>query len=520
MKNLKFLSLTLSTLLIFAFTSGCGAKANDMMAPGDADDYVDYEGMEGIREESGADADDAEGALIENPFISADANPISTFSADVDTASYAYFRKLTEQGYTPEGLKKQFKSSPLRTEEMVNYFDYSYTLPKSGEVFGIETVIAPTPWNQSSHLLMLGLATEKASEKLPNNLVFLIDVSGSMSSSDKLPLLKKAFGNLVSALDEKDTVSVVTYSGREDTVLSGCPGNRDEEIMNAINGLEASGSTNGEAGLTRAYSLARDYFKENGNNRIILASDGDLNVGISSPEELKNYISEKRNEGIFLSVLGFGTGNYKDSAMSALAQNGNGVYYYIDGEREAEKVLGEDILSTLYTVAKDVKLQLTFDPAYVSMYRLIGYENRMLNTEDFEDDTKDAGEVGAGHSVTVCYELILAENALEKNNDPATFATLGIRYKLPKESESTMKEYLITDEAVTDTPDGDFKFAAAVIEASMILNGSKFNADKVTLSDALALAKGANVTNDEYKQEFCNIIAALAGQESNVNKST
>ena len=262
----------------------------------------------------------------------------------------------------------------------------------------------------------------KKTEKGANNLVFLIDVSGSMASDDKLPLLKKAFSNLVSALDENDRVSIVTYSGKEEVVLSGCKGNRDEEIMNAINSLEASGSTNGEAGLTRAYSIAKDYFIADGNNRIIMASDGDLNVGISSESELKSYIETKRDEGIFLSVLGFGTGNYKDEKMSALAQNGNGVYYYIDGEREAEKVLGEDLFATLYTVAKDVKFQLEFNSEQVSKYRLIGYETRMLNTEDFDDDTKDAGDVGAGHSITVCYEIMLTDRALETEN--AEFARL------------------------------------------------------------------------------------------------
>ncbi len=517
MKKLKILSIVLSMLLTLTVFASCSASDQNMEG-GELGDQVmgpNFDNgaipeMGGELEEGDTGETAGEPAFVENPFVDASVSPISTFSADVDTASYTYLRKLCSQGYDLEALKQQIKYSPLRTEELVNYFDYSYNMPAEGKLFGVQTTMAKTPWNANSYLLMLGLATEQVAEKGANNLVFLIDVSGSMASSDKLPLLKKAFSNLVSSLDERDTVSIVTYSGEEKIVLSGCRGDRDEEIMRAVNSLEAEGSTNGEAGLTMAYSVAKDYFIEGGNNRIIMASDGDLNVGISSEAELKSFIETKRNEGIFLSVLGFGTGNYKDAKMSALAQNGNGVYYYIDGEREAEKVLGSDLLSTLYTVAKDVKLQLTFDSTAVSKYRLIGYESRMLNTEDFEDDTKDAGEVGAGHTVTVCYEIILNESTAEEQM-PRTVATLGIRYKAPDSNVSVPEEFIITEDIITDTPSDDFKFISAVIETSMILNGSKYNAGGVTLQNVLDTLNSLNLSDDVYKTEFQTIVSELVG---------
>lgn len=446
----------------------------------------------------------------ENPFVNVATSPVSTFSADVDTASYALFRKLVNSDYSLTELKKHAQTDILRTEEMVNYFDYNYTLPADGEVFGTTASIAQSPWNDSTYLLMLGLATEAPSDKGSNNLVFLIDVSGSMASADKLPLLKNAFSYLVSALDENDTVSIVTYSGKEEVVIQGCAGNKDEEIMNAIHSLKANGSTNGESGLKKAYEIAAERFIKGGNNRIIMASDGDLNVGISSPEELKRYISQKKDEGIFLSVLGFGTGNYRDDTMSALAQNGNGVYYYIDSDREAEKVLGTDLLSTLHTVAKDVKFQLTFDPNYVSEYRLIGYENRLLNTEDFNDDTKDAGEVGAGHTLTVCYELKLAENALTDAGKTADWMKLAMRYKLPEGTDSILKESWLGGALLTDAPSKDFQFVASVIQTAMIVNGSAYNQKQISLAAVLDTLTTLDLTDDQDKSEFKALIEKLA----------
>ena len=513
MRGIRILACVLTLVIGLTAFAGCaGANMDDAGAllPENGDNvgaiYPENSPEEGAEDADGGPMADS-AKLYENPFIETAKNNISTFSADVDTASYTYFRKLVSQGYTLTELKDQISRAPLRTEEMINYFDYSYTLPTEGEVFGTEATVARTPWNEDSYLLMLGIATEELTEKGANNLVFLIDVSGSMASSDKLPLLKKAFSYLVSSLDERDRVSIVTYSGKESVVLSGCRGDRDEEIMSAVNSLEAEGSTNGEAGLTRAYSLAKDYFIEDGNNRIIMASDGDLNVGISSESELQSYIETKRDEGIFLSVLGFGTGNYKDAKMSALAQNGNGVYYYIDGEREAEKVMGEDLLSTLYTVAKDVKFQLEFDSRYVGKYRLIGYETRMLNAEDFDDDTKDAGDVGAGHSLTVCYELILTDGASEAEN--MTLATLKMRYKSPSSDESVLREMTVDGSAITDTPDVDFAFISAVIETAMILNQSRYNAKGIRLEQVAESLLALDINGNEDKAEFIRMIESL-----------
>ena len=340
--------------------------------------------------------------------------------------------------------------------------------------------------------------------------MFLIDVSGSMSSDDKLPLLKKAFAYLTDNLTENDVVSIVTYSGREEVVLTGCEGTEKAAIMSAVNSLKASGSTNGESGLRKAYDLAKEYYITGGNNRIIMASDGDLNVGISSAEELKKFVEEKRDQGIYLSVLGFGTGNYKDGNMEALADNGNGVYYYIDGEYEAEKVFCTDLVSTLYTVAEDVKLQLTFDPAYVSEYRLVGYENRLLNTEDFNDDTKDAGEVGAGHCLTVCYELKLVPQHTETETADQAWMTLAVRYKEPGEKESRLNEYAVGSSAYTEDPDKDFRFAASVIRLSMMLHGSEYLSDGIKVGDLLTELASLDLQNDPDKEQLTDLIRMLA----------
>jgi Ca-activated chloride channel family protein len=446
-------------------------------------------------------------SFVENPFINTSNNNVSTFSADVDTASYTYFRKLINQGYTLEHLRNG--GNAFRTEEFINYFRYDCPTPEDGKLFGVRTDIVACPWSSDSHLLRITLQAETATPTAGNNLVFLIDVSGSMSSKDKLPLLKKAFSYLVGSLGENDKVSIVTYSGKEEIVLDGCAGNADEMIMTAINSLVAGGATNGQAGLTEAYRIAEKHFIEGGNNRIIMASDGDLNVGISSAEELTRFIEQKRDQGVYLSVLGFGTGNYRDSNMEALADNGNGVYYYIDGETEAEKVLGTDILSTLYTVAEDVKLQIEFSPEYISSYRLIGYENRLLNKEDFEDDTKDAGEVGASHQVTVCYEIKLKANPI--SSLIPNLLTLRIRYKNPGESLSLLNEYTYGEETVRvgNEISDDIKFICALIETSMILHNSEY-AKNITIDDVLETLESLDIDSSFEKNEFRELIRKLA----------
>ena len=455
------------------------------------------------------------GKFIENKFIKTEDAEVSTFSADVDTASYTYFRKLVNQGYSLKEMIS-YAGQSVRTEEMLNYFSYDYTAPADGQLFGVNSFITKCPWNSEAVLLTLGLRADDAIPSAGNNLVFLIDVSGSMRSSDKLELLKKAFTYLTEQLTEKDTVSIVTYSGKEAVVLTGCPGNKTEKILSAVRNLEASGSTNGQAGLEKAYTLAADYFIEGGNNRIIMASDGDLNVGISSAEELKKYVETKRDQGIYLSVLGFGTGNYRDSNMEALADNGNGVYYYIDGEAEAEKIFGQDLLGTLYTVAEDVKLQITFDKTFVDSYRLVGYENRLLQKEDFEDDTKDAGDVGAGHTVTVCYELILteaAESAISRTGEDAVaeqqqWLSLAVRHKAPGENESQLNEYSIGNGQFGDASD-DVKFMCAVIETAMLLHESEYLVD-ISLENIISSLDELDLSDDIYKEEFRELLKKLA----------
>ena len=457
-------------------------------------------------QEEGIISPNSQSSVQENPFKGANNHPTSTFSADVDTASYTLFRKHVNQGYAWESMQTDYVGGNIRTEEMLNYFDYDYNEPIEGDLFGVSAQIVPCPWNADNRLLMLGLKATDAAAPTGNNLVFLVDVSGSMNSEDKLPLLQKTFSYLVSNLTANDRVSIVTYAAGERVVLEACPGNQYEEIMHAINNLQAGGSTNGQAGLQKAYEIAGSCYIEGGNNRIIMASDGDLNVGIRDPEQLKAFVEEKRKSGIYLSVLGFGSGNFRDDNMETLADHGNGVYYYIDGEVEAEKIFGSELCSTLTTVANDVKLQVTFDATYIRKYRLIGYENRILSQEDFKDDTKDAGEVGAGHTLTVCYEITLTDNTVAPE---AGYATLAVRWKNPGESESVLREYGIGDESVKDTLNDDALFAAAIIETAMLLHNSRYKGN-ASLENVLALL-GDMQQKDFYQAEFEQLIRELQG---------
>ncbi len=487
---------------------------SDALKPGDSYDVADEDiamgepeaGNDGAQKPSDGETTkpgEPQLTIPENPVIKTADNNVSTFSADVDTASYSYFRKLVQEyGYDLQTL--QSSMIHFRTEEFINYFKYDVAEPKESELFGVHTELSPCPWNQNAMLLRLTLQAEQAKPTAGNNLVFLIDVSGSMSSQDKLPLLKKSFAYLAENLGPDDTVSIVTYSGAERVVLEGCKGSDSQRILAAINGLESGGSTNGEAGLTMAYRIAESYMIEGGNNRIIMASDGDLNVGISSAEELKQYVEEKRGQGVYLSVLGFGSGNYKDGNMEALADNGNGVYYYIDGLTEAEKVFGTDLLGTLYTVAEDVKLQLTFDKEIVESYRLIGYENRIMNEEDFRDDTKDAGEVGASHQVTVCYEIVLNGDEVQVKD---SYMTLAVRYKNPGEPVAREDSYEIGYPQITDGESEDMEFISAVIELTMLLRNSKY-AEGVTIEGIYAKLAALDLEN-AYQIEFRELVKSL-----------
>ncbi|MBQ7391835.1 MAG: von Willebrand factor type A domain-containing protein [Clostridia bacterium] len=501
------------TALLFCVTS-CNAMKND--APGSEDAGNKAPTLNGVvagthpenapatPEDSKNDPDSAN-KFLENPFIATDENNVSTLSADVDTASYTYFRKLVNSGYSWQELSRY--SSNFRTEEFLNYFKYTAEQPSENELFSVNPVLIPCPWNENNVLLSMTLQAADATPTAGNNLVFLIDVSGSMMSSDKLPLLKKAFSHLTDQLGENDIISIVTYSGKETVVLDGCTGNKKETILAAINSLNASGSTNGEAGLQKAYQIAEKHRIEGGNNRIIMASDGDLNVGISSESALKQYITEKREAGIFLSVLGFGTGNYRDEKMETLADNGNGVYLYVDGEGEAEKIFSTDLLANLYTVAKDVKMQITFDKTYVASYRLIGYENRILNEEDFTDDTKDAGEVGAGHQITVCYELRLADGA---KVDGAQWLELAVNDKLPDESVSVRPNlYNIGYADYIKTPDADRTFMIAVIETCMLLHSSEYLPEGFDLDNILHSLNALDLSDYPERAEFRTLLTKL-----------
>lgn len=456
----------------------------------------------------------------ENGFKVVEIDPLSTFSADVDTASYANVRRMIMDGYSLE----EIDPDAVRPEEFINYFSYDLNMPKKGDKFGLSAELSECPWNEDHSLMMVGMTTKpiERDESKPTNLVFLIDVSGSMFGDDKLGLLQKSFCELVDELNENDRVSVVTYASGVRTVLESATGDQKRKIKKAINGLEAGGSTNGEGGLKMAYELAEDNFIEEGNNRVILATDGDLNVGISSEEELKKFIEKKRKSGVYLSVLGFGSGNLKDNKMETLADYGNGNYSYIDSLMEAKKVLVEEMSSTLETVADDVKLQVEFNPEYINAYRLIGYENRMLNAADFNNDKKDAGEIGAGHSVIALYEIIWADTkdsinlkygkkSVRREFD-GEYATLSVRYKEPGESRSDLVSVTIDEDDYTDRPSDDFIFAAGVAEFAQILAGSD-NMGDASLEDVKDALKRADMYEDEYKEEFAYLVQTLIEDE-------
>lgn len=468
--------------------------------------------------------------LTEQGFTSVLKQPLSTFAADVDTASYSNMRRMIEEGYQLE----EFPDDSIRIEELLNYFSYDYNKPKANEPFGINTAISTCPWNSEAQLMMIGLQTEDIDfSKAPaSNLVFLIDVSGSMYDEDKLPLLQKSFCMLTENLTAKDRVSIVTYAGSDEIVIEGVRGDKTKVITKAINRLEAGGGTNGSDGIETAYAIAEDYFIKGGNNRVILATDGDLNIGLTSENELENLISEKKESGVFLSVLGFGTGNIKDNKMETLADKGNGNYSYIDSVKEARKVLVDEMGANLLTICKDVKLQVEFNPAVVADYRLIGYDNRVMDRKDFADDKKDGGEIGAGHSVTALYEIILkepltdldseeirslkyadsfvseqAKQSLTSKSANNEWLTINIRYKKPSDSKSSLLAYPVTNKSYTENPNDDFCFAAAVAEFGLIASGSSYqgNAD---LSHVVRTLRALDL-NDEYKEEFLALTEEL-----------
>ncbi|MFN6461724.1 MAG: von Willebrand factor type A domain-containing protein [Nostoc sp. DedVER02] len=464
--------------------------------------------------------------IEDNPFHRVGNDPLSTFSIDVDTASYSNVRRFITQGELPP-------KDAVRIEELINYFTYNYPQPKGQRPFSVTTEVAAAPWNPQHKLVQVGLQGKRLeSETLPpSNLVFLIDVSGSMNDPNKLPLVQQSLKLLVNKLRPEDRVSLVVYAGNAGVVLPATPGSQKSTILAAIDRLEAGGSTAGGQGIELAYKIAKQNFLKSGNNRVILATDGDFNVGVSSDGELTRLIEQKREQGIFLTVLGFGTGNYKDGKMEQLADKGNGNYAYIDTLLEAKKVLVNDLRGTLFTIAKDVKIQVEFNPAKVQAYRLIGYENRLLQNQDFNDDKKDAGDIGAGHSVTALYEIIPTGTKSDvklPEVDPLRYQRSGetapdaagnelmqvkLRYKLPQDSISQLISQTIQDDDLRSDqiPSTNLRFAAAVATFGMVLRDSEYkgNANYDLVMKLATQAKGED--QEGYRDEFIRLVEQSRG---------
>jgi Ca-activated chloride channel family protein len=493
-----------------------GTKSNKLASPQTEDDNVEVDESWRYNNDFNTEGYDH---IVENPFLKTNDNPLSTFSIDVDAASYANVRRFINEGRLPP-------AGAVRIEELINYFTYSYPQPENDDPFSINTEISDCPWNAQHKLVLIGLQGKKIStQNLPaSNLVFLIDVSGSMDEPDKLPLVKSSLKLLLDQLRPQDKVSLVVYAGNAGLVLPSTGGDEKMKIKDAIDALDAGGSTAGGEGIKLAYDVAKKNFIKEGNNRVILCTDGDFNVGVSSEDELQTLIENERESGVFLSVLGFGTGNYQDAKMQLLADKGNGNHNYIDNINEAKKVFVNEFGETLFTIAKDVKLQIEFDPDKVQGYRLIGYENRLLNKEDFNDDKKDAGELGSDHTVTALYELIPAgikdtmlknvdalryqkTRASSKNNFTDEVMNIKLRYKKPDGNKSILIEHPLKDENIAFSATSDnFRFAASVAAFGMLLRNSHYkgNAD---FSSVKQIAQSAMLNDEEdYRKEFVELV--------------
>lgn len=457
--------------------------------------------------------------LIENEYVSPFSEPLSTFSIDVDNASYSNARRMIEGGEKPP-------KDAIRIEEFINYFDYDYVAPKGEVPFNIYMETASCPWNKNTQIVAIGLQGKEAERStLPaSNLVFLIDVSGSMEEENKLPLVKKTLKLLVDQMGPKDRISVVTYAGAAGLALPSTACSEKQAIKSAIDNLDAGGSTAGGEGLELAYKIAGENYVKNGNNRIILVTDGDFNVGLHSDEDMETLIEQKRQEKVFLTVCGFGMGNYKDSKMEILADKGNGNYYYIDNFKESKKVFVTDLTGTLFTIAKDVKIQVEFNPKFVKAYRLIGYENRKMPPQDFDDDTKDAGELGAGHTVTALYEIIpvgstqniegffdLKYQETERKTTLKDYGnellTAKLRYKNPNQDVSKLLvQTLVNNNQSYEKASDNLRFACGVTTYAMLLRDSKFKGDATyTLAKQLLQSTRLNIANG-YREELLNLI--------------
>ncbi len=459
-------------------------------------------------------------AFSDNRFKSTRTSPLSTFAAEVDTASYAHLRRAILEGRIPP-------ADAVRVEEMLNYFHYTYNRPQNGEPFGVTMEVGDCPWNDQTRLLLIGLQAEEVQmeKDLGQNLVFLIDTSGSMDGADRLDLVKRAFLLLLDTLDAEDTVSIVTYASSERVVLEGVRAGEKTRIMDAITGLFAAGSTNGSAGIVKAYEVAEKYLIPGGVNRILLATDGDLNVGTTSEGELARLVMDKKQGGVTLTVMGFGYGNYKDNKMEALALYGDGTYWYIDTIHEARRALVTEAGGKFATVAKDVKIQVDFNPAVIKGYRLIGYEDRLLAAEDFADDTVDGGEIGSGHRVTALYEIVPAGSAFDlgtaesrytepqSTEESSEWLTVSIRAKEPGSDTSKLYTYPLTAQAAEAPATENLQFAAAVAEVAMVLRNSPYKGTS-SYEKALELLRNCESTlGDTYKEEFLYLVTQLSRAE-------
>lgn len=530
--NVRLISLVLVFSFIFSACSGGDTASNESVSrtkqPEISADYntstkansmsnSSMTAAPGYYDEERSAVGERYAQIEENPFLETSRAPLSTFSIDVDTASYANVRRFLNQGQMPP-------KDAVRIEELINYFEYDYQQPQGNVPFSVNTEVAACPWNAKHKVVQIGLQGKKVSldNAPPSNLVFLVDVSGSMVSEDKLPLLKSSLRVLVNQLKPQDRVAIVVYAGSSGLALPSTPASNKGEIISALNALESGGSTNGGQGIQLAYRVAQENFISNGNNRVILATDGDFNVGLTSNDELVRLIENKRESGIYLSVLGFGTGNINDSMMEKLADKGNGNYSYIDSQDEARKALGAQVAGTLYTIAKDVKIQVEFNPAKVAGYRLIGYENRLLAAKDFNDDKKDAGEIGAGHSVTALYEIVPAGQKVENDGielkyskvEPAEtnfndeLLTVKLRYKEPKESESRLLTMGLLDRGNSiENASDNLKFATAVAQFGLLLRDSRYKGG-ANFNNVLSLSQ-ASLGNDlnNYRSEFIDLIS-------------
>ncbi len=490
-------------------STGAAYEPEEILPPG-----------ESYRDPSAEFNRDSYNQINENSFRDVKSAPLSTFSIDVDTASYSNVRRYVQEGNLPP-------VDAVRTEELINYFNYSYEPPAKGDThpFAVHTELARSPWSNENYLLRIGIKARNVDivKMPPRNLVFLLDVSGSMMGEDRLGLVKKAMKMLVEQLGDNDRVAIVVYAGADGVVLEPTPGSNKQKIMEALDNLSAGGSTNGGAGIERAYKLAQQNFRKEGVNRVILATDGDFNVGVSDEGSLVRLIEKKRQSGVFLTVLGFGRGNLQDDKMEQLANKGNGNFAYIDSISEAKKVLVHESASTLVSVAKDVKIQVEFNPGEVASYRLIGYENRLLNDEDFNDDTKDAGEIGAGHTVTALYEIVPAGqpgtggsvDPLKYQADPkltvaaskGELATVKIRYKQPDADKSILLSHTVYARPVEfAAASEDLRFASSVAMYALVVRDSKYKGnasfDKAYETARAALGKDPHA----HRAEFLTII--------------